>query len=98
MSQTHKLWVVTRIDGNPAAKAKSKRDDATCRFKARLDSLAKTVQTKEEWVEGYLRENPDATAASVIADYYPIAGLVERLGWLSSSEAEALVQRARRQG
>ena len=48
----------------------------------------KTVNTKEEWIAGYLREKPDATGASVIADFNPIEGLGEqRLGWFSFPEA-----------
>lgn len=74
-------------------------DDAQTRdFKARLEALAKTVNSKEEWIAGYLREQPDATANSVIADYNPIEGLGERLGWFSSPEAEAMLAKVRGQG
>ncbi len=70
-------------------------DEMTRDFKARLEALAKTVNSKEEWITGYVRENRDATAASVIADYNPIDGLGERLGWFSFPEAEALLKKAR---
>jgi len=74
-------------------------DDAETRdFQARLEALAKTVNTKEEWIAGYVREKPDATAASVIGDYNPIEGLGERLGWFSFSEAESLIAKVRGQG
>ncbi len=71
-------------------------DDAETRnLQARLEALAKTVNTKEEWIAGYLQERPDATDASMIADYNPLDGLGERLGWFSFSEAEALIKKAK---
>jgi hypothetical protein len=74
-------------------------DDAeTQNLQARLEALARTVNTKEEWIAGYLREKRDATAASVIGDYNFIEGLGERLGWFSFSEAEALIGKVRSQG
>jgi hypothetical protein len=73
-------------------------DEETRNLQARLEALAKTVNTKEEWIAGYLREKPDATAASVIGDYNPIEGLGERLGWFSFPEAEALISKVRGQG
>jgi hypothetical protein len=73
-------------------------DEGTRHFKARLEALAKTVRTKEEWVAGYLPERPDATAASLLADYNPIEGLGDRLGWFSFPEAEALLEKVRDQG
>jgi hypothetical protein len=72
-------------------------DSETREFQARLEALAKTVTTKEEWIAGYLREKPDATATSVIADYNPIEGLGERLGWFSFPEADALIAKVRGQ-
>ena len=74
-------------------------DDAETRSsQARLEALAQTVNTKEEWIAGYLREKPDATAASVIADYNPIEGLGDRLGWFSFPEADALIAKIRGRG
>lgn len=73
-------------------------DEGTRNYKARLEALAKTARTKDEWVAGYLRGRPDATAASLIADYNPIAGLGDRLGWFSFPEAEALLEKVRDQG
>ena len=73
-------------------------DEETRTFEARLEALAKTVKSKEEWIAGYLREKPDATAASVIGDYNPIEGLGDRLGWFSFPEAEALIQKVRSEG
>jgi len=73
-------------------------DEETRNLQARLETIAKTVNTKEEWIAVYLREKPDATAASVIADYNPIEGLGERLGWFSFAEAEALIEKVRSQG
>jgi hypothetical protein len=72
-------------------------DEATRIFKARLEALAAKVSSKEEWIKGYLQENPDATPASVIADYNPIDGLGERLGWFSFPEIEALIQKVKSQ-
>jgi hypothetical protein len=73
-------------------------DEETRNFKVRLESLARRVNTKEEWVADYLREKPDATAASLIGDYNPIEGLGERLGWFSFPEAKVLIAKARVQG
>jgi hypothetical protein len=73
-------------------------DPETRAFQARLEAFAKTVNTKEEWIAGYLREQPDATADSLIGDYNHIEGLGERLGWFSSPEAEAMIAKVRRQG
>jgi hypothetical protein len=73
-------------------------DEEIQKFQARLEALAKTVNTKEEWIAGYLHVEPNATAASVIADYNPIEGLGERLGWFSFPEAEALIAKVRSRG
>jgi hypothetical protein len=70
-------------------------DEEVRNFKTRLEALAKAVSTKEEWIAGYLREKPDATPVSVIADYNPIEGLGDRLGWFSFPEVEALLQKVR---
>jgi hypothetical protein len=70
-------------------------DEDTRKLQTRLEALAKTVSTKEEWIARYLHEKPDASAASLIADYNPIKGLGQRLGWFSFSEAEALIEKVR---
>jgi hypothetical protein len=71
------------------------QDDATRQFKARLENLSKEVHSKGEWVLMYVREKPDATAASLIGDYNPIDALGDRLGWFSYEEAEEMIQAAR---
>lgn len=72
-------------------------DEETRSFQLKLEALAKVVNSKEEWIAGYLREKPDATSASVIADYNPTEGLGERLGWFSFPEVEELIAKARGQ-
>jgi hypothetical protein len=70
-------------------------NDETQRFKAQLKALAHTVRSKEEWIDGYLKLRPDATGIFVIADYNPIDGLGERLGWFSVAEADELIRKVR---
>jgi hypothetical protein len=71
-------------------------DDAeTVALKQQLNELATTVNSKEEFVAGYLMIKPDATSASLIGDYNPIDGLGERLGWFSPSEARQLIDKIR---
>src|SRR5262245_15634444 len=81
----------------PKGKENSLVNEETRNLRARLEALAKTVNTKEEWIAGYLREKPEATGGSVIGDYNPIEGLGERLGWFSFEEAEALIRKVRNQ-
>ncbi len=73
-------------------------DKETLKVKKRLETLAKKVKTKEEWIRGYLKIKPEATAASVIADYNPIEGLGERLGWFSFPEVDELLKKCREEG
>jgi len=73
-------------------------DDAeTITIKQQLNELAKTVTSKEEWVTGYSRIKPEASGMSLIGDYNPIDGLGDRLGWLSPSEAQELIDAIRSQ-
>lgn len=71
-------------------------DDAeTVSLNQQLAALAQTVNSKKEWVAGYLRIKPNASGASLIGDYNPIDGLGDRLGWFSTPEAQELIDQLR---
>ncbi len=71
-------------------------DDAeTVALRRQLTELAERVTSKEEWVVGYLKINPDAFGMSLIGDYNPIDGLGDRLGWFSPKEAQDLIDKVR---
>lgn len=97
------MWCCT----SPDCRSKFRDESETCFFcdyeddvetvalQQRLKGLATTVKSKEEWVTGYLQIKPDASCHSLIADYNPIDGLGERLGWFSSEEAQEMLDGVR---
>lgn len=72
-------------------------DDEVKAFKAQLVQIASNVNSKEEWMAGYLAIKPQASGTMLIADYNSIENLGERLGWFSDSEAEDMLRRLRSQ-
>lgn len=72
-------------------------DEQTVAVKARLNEIAATVTSKEEWVAEYMALKPDASAMVMIGDYNGIDGLGNRLGWFSVNEAEGIIEKIRSQ-
>lgn len=70
-------------------------DPGVLDFERKLIELATVAKSKKEFVEGYVRLKSAASSASLIADYNPIDGLGERLGWFSFPEADEMIRLAK---